>query len=139
MKQNAQVTRVIPNGYVEIVVARQGACDHDCKTCKGCGTGELPVVTAVAENLIHANVGDMVVVQSNNSALLAIMAATYLMPMLFLITGYLVAQWAGLSSGYCVLISGVFFVLSVGIVYLIDKLVKRYQAISFQVVAAVQS
>lgn len=139
MRQTAQITRILQNGYAEIAVARQGACDHDCKTCKGCGTGELPIVTAAAENLIHANVGDLVVVQSENRALLWIMAATYLMPMLFLITGYLVAQWRGLSSGYCVIISGIFFVTSIVLVCLLDKLVKRNRALSFQIISGAKN
>ena len=37
MTQTATVTAVAGPGLVQVTVARQSACSHDCGSCAGCG------------------------------------------------------------------------------------------------------
>lgn len=94
MTQIATVERVLSPGRVEIVVARQSACAHDCGKCAGCGGTPAPV-RARASDPIGTGPGEKVVVESRTRDLLGIAALVYLLPMAGLLMGYLIAAAAG--------------------------------------------
>lgn len=87
MTQIATVEKVFQNGTAEISVPRKSACGHDCEECAGCGvTGKA--VYAVAQNPIHAQVGQKVVVESSSKKLLHIMLIVYILPFALFLFGY---------------------------------------------------
>ncbi|NCB62892.1 MAG: polyunsaturated fatty acid synthase PfaA [Clostridia bacterium] len=135
MTQTAQVKRILSENIAEVAVVRQGACSHDCAKCGGCGTAVLPTVTAMAENRVGAREGDVVLLETPSDKLLGIAALVYLIPMVFLIAGYLIGQFLGLDSGYCILLGAACFAFSIALIFLLDRYVKRHRTFEFSIVA----
>lgn len=135
MTQTAQIKQTFPNGTAQIAVIRQGACAHNCSECGGCMTAAQPTVTALAENTVNAKVGELVVVETENSQLMGIIAFVYLVPMVLLVAGYLAAQAFGLTQGWCILAGGAAFAVSILLIVALDRRVKRRRSIQFRIVA----
>lgn len=135
MRQTAQVKRVLPGGIAEIAVVRQGACSHNCADCGGCMTAAQPTVTAQAENSLGAREGELVVVETANAQLIGVIAFVYLIPMVFLIAGYLVAQILGLTTGWCILAGVAAFALSLVLILALDRYIKRHKSLQFKIVS----
>ena len=135
MTQTAQVTQIFPNGTAQVAVIRQGACAHNCSECGGCMTAAQPTVTALAQNSVGAREGELVVVETENAQLMGIIAFVYLVPMALLIAGYLAAQAAGLTQGWCILAAVAAFAVSILLVVALDRRVKRRRALQFRIVA----
>ena len=135
MTQTAQVTQIFPNGTAQVAVIRQGACAHNCSECGGCMTAAQPTVTALAQNSVGAREGELVVVETENAQLMGIIAFVYLVPMALLIVGYLAAQAAGLTQGWCILAAVAAFAVSILLVVALDRSVKRRHALQFRIVA----
>ncbi|WP_294473504.1 SoxR reducing system RseC family protein [uncultured Intestinimonas sp.] len=135
MTQTAQVTQIFPNGTAQVAVIRQGACAHNCSECGGCMTAAQPTVTALAQNSVGAREGELVVVETENAQLMGIIAFVYLVPMALLIAGYLAAQAAGLTQGWCILAAVAAFAVSILLVVALDRSVKRRHALQFRIVA----
>ena len=87
MTQIATIVKPLPDGKVEIVVARQSACAHECSECAGCGGTPQPVYTQ-AVNLIDAEPGDKVVVESSTGQVLGVAYMVYFLPFLLFFVGY---------------------------------------------------
>ena len=121
MTQTAQVKRLLPGGKAEIAVVRQGACAHDCSECGGCMTAQQPTVT----------------VETENAKLMGVIAFVYLVPMVLLVAGYLAAQAAGMTQGWCILAGAAAFAVSIFLVVLLDRHIKKSKSIRFQIVAKV--
>ncbi len=135
MTQTAQIKQTFPNGTAEVAVIRQGACAHNCSECGGCMTAAQPTVTALAENTVDAKAGELVVVETENSQLMGIIAFVYLVPMVLLVAGYLVAQAFGLTQGWCILAAAAAFAVSVLLIIALDRRVKRRKSLQFRIVA----
>ena len=135
MTQTAQIKQTFPNGTAEVAVIRQGACAHNCSDCGGCMTAAQPTVTALAENMVGARVGELVVVETENAQLMGIIAFVYLVPMVLLVAGYLLAQSLGLTQGWCILAGAIAFAVSVLLIIALDRQVKRRKSIQFRIVA----
>ena len=135
MTQTAQIKRTFPNGTAQVAVVRQGACAHNCSECGGCMTAAQPTVTALAENTVGAKEGELVVVETENAQLMGIIAFVYLVPMVLLIAGYLVAQALGFTQGWCILAAIAAFALSLLLVVALDRRVKKRKALQFRIVA----
>lgn len=134
MTQIAQVTKLLPNGQAQIAVVRLGACAHDCSECGGCSGSQHPTVTALAENHTNAKAGDVVLVETENAKLMGVIAFVYLVPMIFLLAGYLIAQSVGLTDGQSILTSLVAFAVSILPVVLLDRQVRKRRALRFRIV-----
>lgn len=135
MTQTAQVKRRYPDGTAEVAVVRQGACAHDCSECGGCMTAAQPTVTALAQNLVGAKEGQLVVVETENAQLMGIIAFVYLVPMLLLVAGYLAAQSFGLSEGWSILAGAGAFAVGMALVVVLDRLVKKRKALQFKIIS----
>ena len=135
MTQTAQIKQTFPNGTAMVAVVRQGACAHNCSECGGCMTAAQPTVTAMAENTVGAQVGDVVVVETENAQLMGVIAFVYLVPMVLLLAGYLLAQAFGLTQGWCILAGGAAFAVSVLLIVALDRRVKRRKSIQFRIVS----
>lgn len=135
MTQTAQVKRAFPNGTAEVAVVRQGACAHNCSECGGCMTAAQPTVTALADNAVGAREGELVVVETENAQLMGIIAFVYLVPLVLLVGGYLAAQAAGFTQGWCILSGVTAFAVSILLVVWLDRRVKRRKALQFKIIS----
>lgn len=135
MTQTAQVKQVLSSGVAQVAVVRQGACSHDCGKCGGCSTAAMPTVTAWADNPLGAREGEVVTVETANAQLLGVMAFVYLVPMIFLIAGYAVAQSFGLTTGLCILVGAACFALSLVLILVLDRYLKRTKTLQFKIVS----
>ena len=94
MTQIATVERIIDQNHAEISVPRKSACGHDCEECAGCGvTGAA--VRAKALNVIGAQPGEKVVVESDTDKMLRIICLVYLTPVALFLAGYLGTWFLG--------------------------------------------
>ena len=134
MTQKAVVKRRLSADKVEVRVKRISACSHDCDKCAGCGsmvhTGEL---TAVAQDLLGARVGQQVTVESSSAQTLSLAAALYLLPFVGLFVAYLLMGKAseGLAAGVSI---GAFLLVLVGVSLPLDRFLRR-RAVTLKVVA----
>lgn len=111
MTQIATVKRIIDGERAEISVQRSSACAHDCQDCAGCGlTGRTELCTQAA-NPIGAEPGQEVLVESSTPKTISLAILLYLVPLVLLVAGYLLAaQWGG-GEGICYAAAGVGFLL----------------------------
>lgn len=112
MIQTAVVKRILSPGLAEISLMRQLECGLNCKSCEGCPQKPTDEILAVADNAGNVKAGDVVEVESNSGSAIGIAALVYLVPCIFLILGYLLGAWLGISEGLCVLLA--FVGLAVG-------------------------
>ncbi len=133
MTQKAIVTRRLGGKRVEVRVKRMSACSHDCDNCAGCGSMvKEPEITAVAQDLLGARVGQQVTVESSTSQMLGLAAALYLLPFVGLFAAYLLlgSVSEGVAALGCV---AAFFVVLLGVCIPLDRHLRR-KAITFRVV-----
>lgn len=100
-------------------------------------TAQQPTVTAVADDLVGIQEGDIVTVETENAKLMGVIAFVYLVPMVLLVAGYLAAQAAGMTQGWCILAGAAAFAVSIFLVVLLDRHIKKSKSIRFQIVAKV--
>ena len=98
MQQNAQVLRDLGDGCAEVVVMRKSACSGDCHQCSGCAA-VTQKVTVKAKNLIGAQAGDRVVVESDTKSVLASVFVVYLPPMVLFFAAYFIGMSLGFLPG----------------------------------------
>ena len=134
MTQKAIVQRRLDGDRVEVRVKRVSACSHDCDSCAGCGSmvhvGDL---TAVAQDLLGARVGQQVTVESSTSQTLGLAAALYLLPFVALFVAYLLM--ADASEGLAALVSvGAILRTLAGVSFPLNRRLRR-RAVTMRVVA----
>lgn len=136
MTQNAVVRRLVAD-KAEIEVKRVSACGHSCEECGG-GCSELvktgPVVV-LADNPLHAQPGDRVVVESSTRSVLGFAAVVYLLPLVLFFGGYFVSKGLGAGEGIALAWGGLCFVLSVAAAVLVDRRAKKTSRQMFSIVA----
>lgn len=109
MKQVAVVSKILQDGYAEIIVTRKSACSADCDSCHGCAHPEEKV-SICAKNVADAQVGETVTVESATSTILGWTALLYLFPVLLMFLLYfivpfsegikIISSLAGLALGF---------------------------------------
>ena len=137
MIQTAKVTRLLPDGRAEVSVKRQSACGHDCSKCGG-GCSELMVsstVAVAAANPVRAMPGDMVRVESDTGTVLRAAVVVYLVPFLLFFAAYFIAAALGAGGGVCGTAGVLGFVLGLALAVLLDRRMRKRQAISFRITA----
>lgn len=105
MVQTAIVKRIVSAQVAQVSLMRQLECGLSCKSCEGCPQKPKDEILALAENAVQAQVGDVVEVESNSGNAIGIAMLVYLVPCIFLILGYLLGAWLGLTEGLCVLLA----------------------------------
>jgi len=133
MTQIATVSRIIDSNYAEISVPRKSACGHDCEECAGCGVTGAAVL-ARAANPIGARIGQKVVVQSETSKMLGIVAFVYLIPVVLFLLGYVVTAFltSSVALQYGVAVTGFFIGIVAAILY--DRKLKERGGLTFTIV-----
>ena len=133
MTQIATIEKLLNGGYAEISVPRKSACGHDCEECAGCGvTGAA--VHARAKNLIGAQPGQKVVVESSTEKLMGIILLVYMVPVVLFFVGYFASYALGAGDVLRAVMGGVGFLLGGIPAVLYDRRVRREGGILFRIV-----
>lgn len=94
MRQKATVESVLPDGRAQVLVVRESACSGDCHKCSGCGSVKQ-TLRITAQNLVSAQRGDVVYLQSESSVVLKAAALVYLLPLVSFLAAYLCTMQLG--------------------------------------------
>lgn len=136
MTQTATVRSFKKNDFVEVQVRRQTACGHDCADCAGCTqviTGETLVLV---QNELKAGLGDVVLIESQTSKVLAAAAIVYLLPFLLFFVGYFtVGGILRLEEGLLPVLGGLFgFALGLAGAVFWDRRERKQRNMQFRMV-----
>ena len=132
MTQDATVTKLLPNGMAEVVVARSTACGGNCSSCEACMfQSELK---AVAHDRIGVQPGQKVVIQSKTSRVFGAAVLVYVMPLILALLGYFAAYAAGAAEGLCIVCCFAGVLLGAAIIVLSQRLKKSENSITFDIV-----
>lgn len=107
IEENARVVRV-DGEYAWVETGRRGACGS-CSAEKGCGTASLGrlfnpgPVQVRAQNRAGAREGDAVVVGLQDEILVRSSLVVYLLPLVFMLAGAMMAQALAKSEGWVAL------------------------------------
>lgn len=111
MTQEAVVVSVLPGGDAEVAVKRGTACGGSCGSCESCiYQSEL---RCRASNPLGASRGQQVIIESRSSQVYRAALITYILPVVLLAAGYIVAFAAGAGEGVCIL--SAFLALAAGV------------------------
>lgn len=140
MTQIATVKRLLEDDRAEILVCRRSACGHDCASCGGCGLENTVRVTAPAENLLGAQPGDTVRVESESGRVLGMAFVLYLVPLVLLFFGYFVGvSLLYLSEGASLVLGIVGLAVGVAINLLVDHRLRKAHAVQFRITEVLKS
>ena len=126
MKTKATVVEIIDPDIAVVSVERRAACDGchkqaegECSVCSLMASGKT--MKARAYNAVGAAVGDTVVLESSSACVLGYAALVFLLPIVAVIGGYLLAGlWTDVQTWRYVC-AGVLFVLSFVVIRLISS------------------
>ncbi len=124
MLQEAIITNIREDGLAEVVVERLGICGGDCNGCEGCKYEHL--MKSVVQNPIDAHRGQHVMIETPTAGVVKGALAIYVLPIVMLIAGYLIAALLSLGEGAC--IAAAFGAALAGVVIAIVVSKKRYAA-----------
>lgn len=96
MTQDAVVINAFKNGMAEVSVLRGTACGGNCGNCEACVYQNELRTPAV--NTANAVKGQHVIIESSSAQVYKAELVVYIMPLLFLIIGYLVASLLGAAE-----------------------------------------
>ncbi len=103
MTQNGVVTRRLDNGKAEVSILRGTACGGSCGNCEACQYNSHILIEA--ENDIHADAGDRVVVTSSTGRIMGLTLLIYMLPLAAFFLCYAAAYAAGGGQGLCIAVS----------------------------------
>lgn len=120
----------------EVQIRRQTACGHDCSDCAGCTqviTGDN-IVTA--RNELNAKAGDVVLLESATSKILAAASMVYILPFVLFFVGYFLAGALMVTPQGALPVACGLVGFFLGILCAIgwDRLEKRNRSLQFEIV-----
>lgn len=119
MLQEAIITKTLDNGLAEVVVERSGICGGNCDECEGCRYDNL--IKSTVENPINAKRGQHVMIETPTSGVIKGALAIYILPVVLLVAGYLIAAAFSAGEGMCMLAAFVATVIGVLLARVISK------------------
>ena len=129
MTQNGVVIQILDNGLAEVSVERGTACGGNCSGgCEACVYASRIIIRA--KNLVYAQAGDRVVLESRTSSIMGVTLLIYFVPLVFFFFGLAGAALSGLGQGLCAVVSLFCTALGAGISVLLGR---RKKEISFQI------
>lgn len=131
MTNEGVVIKLLPNSMAEVAVARSTACGGNCGNCEACAFQNT--LKTVAANKIGAVPGQRVVVETSSSVIFGAAALVYIMPLIFFVAGYALADFMGASEGISVIASFLALALS-GIILVVSQRRKKNKSIKFDIV-----
>lgn len=129
MTQDAVVINSFKNGMAEVSVLRGTACGGNCGNCEACVYQNELRTPAV--NTVNAVKGQHVIIESSSAKVFKAEFVVYIMPLLFLIIGYLVASLLGAAEMISVLVG--FISLGLGVLVVVFTQ-KNKNDITFEIV-----
>ncbi len=133
MTQDAVVLKLLPDGMAEVAVTRATACGGNCGSCESCMFQKE--LRAVARNLIQAQPGQKVTIESKSSLIFGAAVLVYVMPLLFFLLGYAAAAVLGAGEGIRILVSFAALLVSACVLVLSQRMNKRKKPITFDIIA----
>lgn len=133
MTQDAVVLKLLPDGMAEVAVTRATACGGNCGSCESCMFQKE--LKAEARNLIQAQPGQRVTIESKSSRIFGAAVLVYVMPLLFFLLGYAAAAVFGAGEGIRILVSFAALLVSACVLVLSQRLNKKKKPITFEIIA----
>ena len=124
MLQEAIITKIRDDGLAEVVVERLGICGGDCNGCNECKYEHL--MKSVVQNPIGAVRGQHVMIETPTSGVVRGALAIYVLPIVLLIAGYVIAAALSLSESACIIAAFAAAIAGVIIAIVISK--AKYKA-----------
>lgn len=103
---------------VKVEVIRNSACSADCETCGGCAHKSERIIVDISYKGA-CNVGDIVKLSVKSSWLLGLSYITYILPLVFMIAGYLLG--AKISEGYGILFAFIGLFVPAPVLIILNK------------------
>ena len=103
MTQNGVVTKLLDKNRAEVAVERGTACGGHCDGCETCVYAARLVIAA--ENVVCAQPGDRVVLESGTRGIMGAAFLVYMLPLALFFAGYAAAAAFGMGQGLCILAS----------------------------------
>lgn len=136
MTQTAIVSRIIDENIAEVYVERISACGDNCASC-GAGCSKKNIVYVTAANNVRAQPGEKVTIESSSLKIVSAAALVYILPLIFFLTAYFLAEALKAPENACIFIStGAFFLGCLAVVF-INKYVRRDRKLSFEITSIV--
>lgn len=132
MTNQGVVTKVLPNSMAEVAVERSTACGGNCGSCEACAFQNT--LKTLAHNKVGALPGQRVMVESSTSAILSAAMLVYVMPLVFFILGYAVANALGAGEGLCILVSFAALVVSAAVLVYTQRGKRKRNEIKFDII-----
>ena len=136
MLQKAVVLKTFPDKTAELSVQRQSACGGNCSGCEGCSFREN-AIRIVADNNVSARPGQTVIVETRSCLILRYAFLVYILPVLFLVAGYVLAFMLGYAESVCVLLGFLLLLVGTALVILLQKR-KKEDRITYSINAIVE-
>lgn len=133
MTQDAVVIKVLPDGMAEVAVTRGTACGGNCGSCESCMFQKE--LHTQARNLIQAQPGQRVTIESKSSRIFGAALLVYVMPLLFFLAGYAAAAALGASEGLRIVVSFAALLVSACLLVLSQRLNAKKKPITFDIIA----
>ncbi len=121
MEQKVRVVRCNADGTAQVSLVRESACSGDCHKCSGCGAAKQTMFLTV-QNPIGAEVGSVVMIQSESAPVLKAAAMLYMLPLGLFFLGYILGDEIWHLGG---LVGGLAFGLGIAGAVAYDRLVMR--------------
>lgn len=135
MQQQVKVVRTDPDGMAQVLHIRESACSGDCHKCSGCGAVQQKMLFS-ARNPICAQVGDLVVVESESTSVLTAALVLYIMPLILFFAGCIVGR---LLWEQMLLTGGIAFIMGILLAVVYDRKVLRKKEIVYTITGYVNS
>ena len=133
MTQDAFVSRVFANDLAEVVVTRSTACGANCGNCESCiYQNELKVI---ARNLISAQAGQRVIIESKTSMVFGAAMLVYILPLVIMLAFYAASYSLGAAEGLCIGMSFIGLAIGGAIIVLSQRLRKNKNPINFDIIS----
>lgn len=131
MTQDAVVTKVLPNGMAEVVVSRGTACGSNCGNCESCMFQNE--IKTLAKNTVNATQGEKVVIETVTARIFGAELLLYIVPFVLFFIGYAIGASLGFTEAQCMLMSFAFFLATVAIVVVYQRISKKKKPITFEI------
>ena len=83
----------------KVIIQRESACGHSCSSCGG-GCNDANSIILELENVLNAQVGDYVIIESKSSTILKSAFIAYIMPLILMISGVMIGTAVFAELGY---------------------------------------
>ena len=136
MVQRALVINTFPDDTAELSVQRRTACGGNCSGCEGCSARDS-VIRVTAENRVGASSGQTVLVETKTRLIFKYAVLVYILPVVFLIIGYIAAFLLSLSEAMCILTGFCSLLAGTAVVMLFQRK-KNSDPVSYSITAVLE-